>query len=405
MVINKMAKKHYGSNDDGFNASGLENNNEVEETQDLEAVKPKSNLFSRTFKKIVGIRDHKKTWAGVRAGIYTLAAITAFSSCYTVDESEQAVVTRFGQPVRVVINPLEGQDQDLMIEKAITSCKDEGISYSVGAGLKFKLPYIDSVQGIDRRLLRWNGEPEQIPTKDKRYLWVDTTARWNVEDPLEFYRTVGSEQQAQARLDDIIDSSVRNSVTQRDLISIVRTDNREMVVAEEELKDSINVGSIKEGREHMLQEIIADSDKSCNAYGIGIIEKGVLIKGINYTEKVKTSVEDRMIEERLRIAEKYTSEGEGEYLKIMGDKEREVKRITSEAYKESEEIRGAADAQAVKIYANSFGQDPEFYKFSKTLDLYKTSIGGEGTRLILGTDNPLWSLMKGDVDSDFNTNK
>lgn len=324
-------------------------------------------------------------------------AIVLYSSMYIVDQTEQAVVTQFGKPVRVVINPIEGRRTQETMDRLKGKYAKEGIAVAEGAGLRLKIPFIQSVREFERRLLRWNGEAEQIPTKDKKYIWVDSTARWYIEDPLQFLRSVGTEEQAHTRLDDIIDSSTRNSITKRDLLEIVRTDNREMRVAEEELRETTKVGQVTEGRPKIVAEITETSRKSCEEYGIGIHSSGVLIKGLTYIQDVKTKVEDRMIEERLRIAKKYTSEGEGEFERIMGNKEREVRTILSEAYKTAKEIEGAADAQATQIYAEGFGIDTDFYRFWKTLELYEQYIGGPRTKLILGADNPLLELIKGDI--------
>jgi membrane protease subunit HflC len=327
--------------------------------------------------------------------ILVVLVILLSSSMYVVDQTEQAVITQFGKPVRVIINPIEGRDKDKILTELRQKYEKEGIAVAEGAGLRLKIPFIQSVREFERRLLRWNGYPEQIPTKDKKYIWVDCTARWNIKDPLQFLRSIGTEEQAHARLDDIIDSSTRNSITKRDLIEIVRTDNREMSVAEEELRETIRVGQVSEGRPKIVAEITEASRKACEEYGIGIHSSGVLIKGLTYVQDVKEKVEDRMIEERQRIAKKYTSEGEGEYEKIMGDKEREVKTILSEAYKTAKEIEGVADANATEIYAKAFGKDPDFYRFWKTLELYEEHLGGEKTRLILGTDNKLLEMIKG----------
>lgn len=318
-------------------------------------------------------------------------------SAYIVDQTEQAVVTQFGKPVRVIVNPIEGRDRETLLAELKARYGKEGIAVGEGAGLRFRIPFIQSVRRFERRLLRWNGYPEQVPTKDKKYIWVDSTARWFIKDPLRFLRSVGTEEQAHARLDDIIDSSTRNSITSRNLIEIVRTDNREMRVAEEELRETARVDPVSEGRPKIVAEITEMSRKACEEYGIGIHSSGVLIKGLNYVEEVKQKVEDRMIEERQRIAKKYISEGEGEYERIMGDKERETKTILSEAYKEAQQIEGTADAKATEIYAKAYGKDPEFYRFWKTLELYEQHFGGDQTRLILGTDNPLLDLIKGDV--------
>ncbi len=326
-----------------------------------------------------------------------IVAIVFSSSMYIVDETQQAVVTQFGKPVTVVINPIEGRRTQETLTRLKDKYEKEGIAVAEGAGLRLKVPFIQSVRKFERRLLRWNGYPEQIPTKDKKYILVDSTARWYIEDPLQFLRSVGTEEQAHARLDDTIDSSTRNSITKRDLLEIVRTDNREMRVAEEELLETTKVGQVTEGRLKIVAEITEASKKACEEYGIGIHRSGVLIKGLTYVQDVKTKVEDRMIEERLRIAKKYTSEGEGEFERIMGNKEREVKTILSEAYKTAKEVEGAADAEATQIYAEAFGIDTDFYRFWKTLELYEQYIGGEKTRLILGADNPLFEIIKGEI--------
>jgi len=331
--------------------------------------------------------------------IVLLVVLVVFlsSSMYVVDQTEQAVVTQFGKPVRVIINPIEGRNKDQILRELTDKYTKEGIAVAEGAGLRFKVPFVQSVREFDRRLLRWNGYPEQIPTKDLKYILVDTTARWYIRDPLQFLRSVGTEEQAHGRLDDTIDSGTRNSITKRDLIEIVRTDNREMIVAEEELRETTKVGQVSEGRPKIVAEITEAAKKACEEYGIGIHSSGVLIKGLTYGEDVKGKVEDRMIEERQRIATKYTSEGEREYLKIMGDKEREMKTILSAAYKIAQETEGVADANATEIYAKAFGKDPDFYRLWKTLELYEQYLGGEKTRLILGTDNPLLEMIKGDM--------
>lgn len=326
-----------------------------------------------------------------------LVIVILICSIYVVDQTEQAVVTQFGKPVKIIINPIEGRRAEEIQNRLKAKYEDEGIAVSMDAGIRLKIPFIQKVNRFERRLLRWNGYPEQIPTRDKKYIWIDSTARWYIEDPLLYLRSGGTEDWAQGRLDDIIDSSTRNAITKRDLIEIVRTDNRKMDVAEKELYDTIKVSTVEEGRPVIVKEITEASRQACTEYGIGIHEEGVLIKGLTYVQEVKEKVEDRMIEERLRIAKKYTSEGEGEYEKIMGDKEREVRTILSEAYKTARQIEGGADAKATQIYADSYSKDPEFYRFWKTLELYETSMGGSQTRLLLGTDNPLIEFIKGDL--------
>jgi membrane protease subunit HflC len=328
--------------------------------------------------------------------LVVLVALLSFS-IYVVDETEQAVVTQFGKPVRVIINPIKGREKEAILKELKNRYGREGIAVADGAGLRFKIPFVQNVRTFERRLLRWNGNPEQIPTKDKKYIWVDCTARWYIKDALRFLRSVGTEEQAHARLDDIIDSSTRNSITSRNLIEVVRTSNREMRVAEEELQETTQVDRVTEGRPKIVAEITEMSRRACEEYGIGIHSSGVLIKGLNYIEDVKQKVEDRMIAERQKIAKKHISEGEGEYERVMGVKEREMKTILSEAYKKAQETEGTADAEAAAIYAKAYGKDPEFYRFWKTLDLYEKSIGGEKTRLILGTDNQLLELLKGGI--------
>jgi membrane protease subunit HflC len=325
------------------------------------------------------------------------AVIISSASLYTVDETQQAVVTQFGKPVRVIINPIEGSRKEEVVKRLRAEYAKEGVSVAEGAGLRFKVPFVQAVKRFERRLLRWNGYREEIPTKDLKYIWVDSTARWYIEDPLLFFRTIGTEEQAHGRLDEIINPNTRNSITKRDLIEIVRTDNRDMEVEADELRETTEVAEVKEGRPKIVAEITAASRERCAAYGISIHESGVLIKGLIYREDVKENVELRMIEERLRIAMKYTSEGEGKFEEIMGNKERDVKTILSKAYKEAKEIEGVADANATKIYAQAFSKDPEFYRFWKTLELYEEAIGSGKTRLILGTDNPLFELMKGNL--------
>lgn len=329
--------------------------------------------------------------------VLIIVIIFLSTSMYVVDETEQAVVTQFGKPVRVIINPIEGRDKERVLTELRDKYAKEGIAVSEGAGLKFKIPFIQNIREFERRLLRWNGYPEQIPTKDKKYILVDCTARWYIKDPLQFLRSVGTIEQAHARLDDTIDSGARNSITKRDLIEIVRTSNRQMRVAEEELRETTQVSTVTEGRPVIVAEITQSAIEACKAYGIGIHRSGVLIKGLTYIQDVKETVEKRMIEERLKIAEQYISEGEGEYESIMGNKEREVKTILSEAYKTAQEIEGVADANATEIYAAAYGKDPEFYRFWKTLELYEEHLAGKQTRLILGTDNSLFELIKGDT--------
>ena len=324
------------------------------------------------------------------SGIIVMFILILLSNTlYTVDQTKQAVVTQFGKPVRVILNAIEKDEE--ILARLKENYEKEGIKLSYGAGLKVKTPFIQKVDFFERRILAWDGYPEQVPTKDKRYIKVDTTARWYIEDPFLFLQTVRTETTAHARLDDVIGSAVRDAITERLLIESVRMSNRKMEVAEEELKEAVKVERIKEGREKITEDITAKSQEACRKYGIEIVD--VRIKRINYVETVKKKIEDRMIAERKRIAEMYRSEGQGEHQKVMGKKEKELKTILSQAYRKAQEIKGKADAKAVKIYANAYNRDPEFYQFLNTLELYKTL--GKDTKIILGTDNQLFKYLKG----------
>lgn len=278
---------------------------------------------------------------------------------FIVDETQMAIITQFGKPV--------------------LPAKKE-------PGLHFKIPFIQKVHFFEKRIMEWDGYPNQIPTKDKKYIWVDTTARWRIVDPLKFMQSVKDEMGAQSRLDDIIDAATRDNITRNLLIELVRDTNRKLQYgediatgAEEELK-----GKIRIGRSKITEQIKEVAAKMMPEYGIELVD--VKIKRINYVDAVRKKVFNRMISERERIAEKYRSEGEGEKARILGEMKKEEKRIYSEAYKQSEEIKGAADAKAAKIYADAFGKSPEFYSFLQTLNTYEETINDK-TYLILTTDS------------------
>ena len=330
----------------------------------------------------------------LKAGIVVaalIAVVALIDSVHIVDQCEQAVVTRFGDPVKVICNPVKGGKE--LARRLKQSYREQGVQYSEGPGLRIKLPFVESVHRFDRRLLAWDGYPEQIPTKDKKYIWVDTTARWFIEDPLKFLQTVRNEDTALARLDDIIDSTVRDKITNHPLVESVRNSNRKMRVSEAEL-ESQETTPIEKGREIITKEICREAGKQCEEYGIRLVD--VLIKGVNYVDSVKEKVFGRMIAERKRIAEKYRSEGEGEAQKIRGRKELELKTIMSEAYRQAEIKKGEGDAEAARIYAEAYGKDPDFYQFWKTLQLYEEAFkSSKGkTVLLLGTDNELFKYLK-----------
>jgi membrane protease subunit HflC len=295
-----------------------------------------------------------------------LVIIVLSSAFYTIDETQQVVITQFGKPVG---DPIKQ------------------------AGLHFKMPFIQDANYFEKRLLEWDGNPTEISAKDKKFILVDTYARWRIEDPLKFFRSVVNENGAQTRLDNIIDAATRNMITSNILIEVVRNSNREMSVAEAELALSSEgmVDSIRVGREKLSQNIFDAAKEKVKEYGIELAD--VRIKRINYIEEVRERVFERMIAERLRIAEKYRSEGAGKKAEIEGEMEKELQKITSEAYRTAEEIRGKADAEAVKIYARAYDRDPEFYSFLKTLESYTTSID-EKTWLILSTDSDYLKYLK-----------
>lgn len=296
-----------------------------------------------------------------------LGFIVISGAIYTVSETQQVVITQFGQPIGEPIKT---------------------------AGLHFKTPFIQKANYFEKRILEWDGSPNQIPTKDKRYIWVDTTARWRIADPLKFLQSVGNETGAHARLDDIIDSATRDSITNQLLVEAVRNTNRllerikevEEVLGAEEALERIEVG-----REELTRGILQRAQELVPQYGIELID--VRIKRIDYVEEVRRKVYERMISERKRAAEKYRSEGQGKKAEIEGEMEKELNRITSEAYRKAQEIKGRADAEAIKIYAEAYSKDPEFYSFLKTLETYKETID-KGSTIILSTDSDYYEYLK-----------
>lgn len=359
-------------------------------------------------------------WKGIKITAKSIAAAAvlwaAFSSPYTIEQTQHAVVTSFGNPVRVIVNKNSNKKAQIDTSKLREEYKKSGISLSEGAGLHFKLPW-QSVHKLENRILRWDGWPEQINTKDNKYLWAETTTRYFIENPLRFYLSVETEEKGLAKLSDILDSSVRTGLTNNNLIELVRTDNRSMEITDKEIQASVQVSNITKGREKIMQEVTKDARDSCHEYGIRIHEIGVMIKTLTYIEDVKKSVEARMMSERERISERYISEGNGEYQNIMGKTNREVKTIISEGEKTAKSIEGMADAEATKIYAfgfkhqekNNKGEviseqdipgltiDPVFYRFVQTMGLYESGLGGPNkSKVVLGTDNPIMKYLKGD---------
>jgi membrane protease subunit HflC len=306
-----------------------------------------------------------RTVSAILIVVAGLAVITVFLSAYIVSEVEQVIITQFGRPVGEPVTE---------------------------AGLHFKTPFIQKANRFDKRWLEWDGSPEQLPTRNKKFIWLDTFARWRIADPLLFFKSVRDERSAQSRLDDILDGAARDAVANYDLIELVRGTNREMIFAEE-LADveRQDIRKVEHGRKVILAKILEQARKMAPQYGIELVD--VRIKRLNYVESDRKGVYARMISERKRIANKYRSQGQGKSAEIRGRKERDLKTILSEAYRKAEEIRGRADAEATKIYADAYNRGPDFYSFTRTLDTYKETFGRD-TWLILSTDGDLLKYLQ-----------
>jgi membrane protease subunit HflC len=303
-----------------------------------------------------------------------VGAYVAMSAIYTVSEVEQAIITQFGKPVG----------------EPVTT-----------AGLKFKIPFIQDVNPIDKRVLEWDGKPSDMPTKDKLYISVDLFARWRITDPLQYFLRLRDERSAQSRLDDILGSETRNAVAKHELIEIIRTTKdrvplRDTLLTEAERKQDIgSLVPIQKGRKLVEQEIFSAATEKVRVFGIELLD--IRFKRINYNESVRPKIYDRMISERRQIAERFLSEGNGEAARIRGNRVRDLNKIQSEAYRQVEEIRGVADAKATEIYAAAYNQSPEaaaFYEFTRTMHAYK-SIISKNTTLVLSTDSDLFKFLKG----------
>ncbi|MFC2171405.1 protease modulator HflC [Acidobacteriota bacterium] len=294
--------------------------------------------------------------------VVVLAIFVLSGSLYTVSMIEQVVVTRFGKPIKTIKEP----------------------------GLKVKMPFIDKVTRFDMRVLEWDGSPDQIPTGDKKFIWVDTFARWRIADPLKYYKRVRTEREAQARLDDIIDSVARNYISDNNLIEVVRNSDRVFTVGGEDNVQT-DVPHIEKGRMIITTSIFEEAKKAIPEYGIELVD--FRIKRVNYVEEVRRRVYDRMISERKRIAEKYRAEGKKNKEEIDGERTKLLNRIESEAYLKAQQIKGDADAEATRIYADAFNRDPDFYLFTQTLENYKSSFGADST-IILSTDNDYLKYLK-----------
>ena len=269
------------------------------------------------------------------------------------------------------------------------------------AGLKVKVPFIQDVNLIDKRVLEWDGNPSDMPTKDKLYVSVDLFARWRIVDPLQYFLRLHDERSAQSRLDDILGSETRNAVAKHELIEIIRTTKDRVPLRDALLTEAgreLNMGSLvptQKGRKLVEQEIFAEAAEKVRVFGIELLD--IRFKRINYNESVRPKIYDRMISERRQIAERFLSEGNGEAARIRGNRVRDLNKIQSEAYRQVEEIRGVADAKATEIYARAYNQSPEavaFYEFTRTMQAYKPIIG-ENTTLVLSTGSDLFKFLKG----------
>jgi membrane protease subunit HflC len=297
-----------------------------------------------------------------------IVAVLLSKPFYTVDETEQVIITQFGRA----------------IGGAVTE-----------PGLHFKLPVIQKANYFPKNLLEWDGDPGQIPTKDKTFIWVDAFARWRIVDPLMFYKAVNNERAAQKKLDDILDAATYNFVTSHHLIEVVRNSNRLMksekvttVGLPEKLGKQVQ---LKLGRQKMTRGILEQAAPKIKGFGIEIVD--FRIKRVNYVEEVRKEVYERMIAERRQISERFRSEGKGESKKIEGDQQKELRRIQSEAYRKVEETKGKADGEATKIYADALNKDPEFYSFVKTLEIYRTALD-ENTMVLLSTNSDFYKYLK-----------
>ena len=283
---------------------------------------------------------------------------------YTVSETEQVIITQFGDPVG----------------DPVTS-----------PGLHFKVPFIQRVNVFDNRFLEWDGNPNQVPTRDRRFILVDTYARWRITDPLLFFQRLRDERGAQSRLDDILDGETRNAVARHNLIELVRSTNRnEADVQIESEEEAVILEALEQGRQEITREILQTAAGRTADLGIELLD--LRLKRINYVAEVQQDVFARMIAERQRVAEEFRSEGQGEAARIDGERERELSQIQSEAYRIAEELRGKADATATAVYAESYNRDADFYAFTKSMETYEETMDGE-TVFILDTDSELLRFL------------
>ena len=301
-----------------------------------------------------------------------VALILGKQSAYIVSEGRQAIITEFGKPVG----------------KPITN-----------AGLHFKKPFVQDVRFVDKRILSWDGSPNQIPTKDKKFIKVDTTARFRIVDALKFIQTVRNTEGAKRRIDTILDSATRNVISSHDLVEAVRNSNsiierlNAVKVDVNEIEEEItgDIEDVSVGREKLSQLIVSKADGELEQFGIQLID--VQLRRISYEKSVETKVYERMISERQRIAQKIRSIGEGEKAKIEGRLTKDLQTIQSEGYRKSQKIKGLAEAKASAVYAKTYSRDPKFFEFVRSIEAYKTSIKGK-TKFIISNDNEFLKYLR-----------
>jgi len=293
----------------------------------------------------------------VTLGIF--AAVLIFGGAfYIVNESEQVVITQFGKPVGDPITT---------------------------PGLKIKTPFLETANYFDKRFLAWDGEPKQVSTRDKRFININTYARWRISDPLQYAKSLSDESRAKNRIGSVLEGATQNAIAKHDLIELVRTTNRDYIVNNEDTNDQSSKEKtvIKSGRDELTREILEIAKSSTSELGIEILD--FQFKRINYVPEVRKKVYERMVSERKRIAEEFRSQGAGESARISGQKDRDLKEITSDAYRRSQEIKGKADAKAANIYAAAYNKDPAFYRFMRTMEIYGETLDKE-TILVLSTE-------------------
>lgn len=305
---------------------------------------------------------------GIAAGlliVISLIGLLVLNSTFVVDETQQAVITQFGEPIGEPIQT---------------------------PGLHWKKPFVQIVQKFDKRILEWDGYPSEIPTVDKKFIWVDVTGRWRIANPLKFLQTMHNERNAQSRLDDIMDGITRNFISRYNLVDIVRSTNDilEAKSTADEVGGEADLEKIAIGRDTITRKILEMAQTIVTEYGIELVD--LRIKRINYVQSVQQKVYERMISERKRAAEQLRSEGQGIRAEIRGKMEKELKRITSESYRASQTLKGKADAEATNIYAAAYSKDPAFYAFLGTIETYPDAL--KNSRVVLSTDSSFLKYIK-----------